>query len=817
MRERDLCRLLYTFERDIWLTVGDVVAHRVVKEDRVLRDLADELAHAVEGEIANVMSVEGDASGCDVEEARNEFNQRGFARSAWTYERKHFAARNDNIDLGENEFFFCIIVFLVAEADVVEDDGVFELFEDVSVLLLRHFILRVEELEDVFAGAERLLKAVVEECKLAHRIVEREDGKEKRNKGSGRHFMGDNAQASDPEQESDGYRTDRIHQWRRDGLDAYRFEVGTEEAARGCTEARHLPAFHAEGLHDAVARDGFIQDVLDLCELVLAASSRLAHATTDPPRRRDDDGNEKQKDPRHAATNNDRDRDHKNEGEDLLEKFTQHARHRHLDTLDVIDECGKQRTGAMFLEERDRPAQDRVVEVVAKVCDHAEAGIVHKICTGVVANSLDHRRDHQRKRNNRPGVVEVMRNEVLQIDVPVCPWNVVNENTVGRSVRREDVVKDWLDQENAERSQRPHNRHQDDGQQRKEQVGAEIGEQAQDASHRANSLSWQIDTAFILTVCARLCLSGTLQAGHIAVRDVCPIVMRSEAFFHLLRNGHRAMLASGAPEGDGKVALPFLHVVRQKKEQKLFYALQKLFRLRKVHHVLSHAGVLSGERAELRDEVRIGKKAYVEDQVGVRGDAIFETETGRGDQQTTVLIATFKLLEDMRTQFVHIKFAGVDQKIGHVTDWVKPRSLGANGTDDRLSATQRVRTTRLRVAANKDVVRSFKIDHRRRQDLAHLLQDGGKALYETFANIDTDGGATDLPGAADEIGEARYEFQGEIVDGVKTKIFKGLESGELACTGDTGKKDEFPGLLQNRWRILAPRFGNRQFGIRLGA
>ena len=49
-------------------------------------------------------------------------------------------------------------------------------------------------------------------------------------------------------------------------------QVGAEEAAGGLLEAQHLPKLHVEGFDDAVAGDGFVQDVLDLGELVLAAA-----------------------------------------------------------------------------------------------------------------------------------------------------------------------------------------------------------------------------------------------------------------------------------------------------------------------------------------------------------------------------------------------------------------------------------------------------------------------------------------------------------------------------------------------------------------
>ena len=54
----------------------------------------------------------------------------------------------------------------------------------------------------------------------------------------------------------------------------------------GLLEAQNLPQLGVEGLHDAIAGDGFVEDVLNLGELVLAGAGAGAHFAADLARRR---------------------------------------------------------------------------------------------------------------------------------------------------------------------------------------------------------------------------------------------------------------------------------------------------------------------------------------------------------------------------------------------------------------------------------------------------------------------------------------------------------------------------------------------------
>ena len=108
-------------------------------------------------------------------------------------------------------------------------------------------------------------------------------------------------------------------------------------------------------------------------------------------------GNKKQQHPGQLASQRHHHHNHAQQREELLQKIRQHRRRRVLHPLNVVDQRRKQRSRGVFLEERNRAAQDRLIQVVAHIGDHAEAGIIRQIRAGVIANALQQRRRRRRQ------------------------------------------------------------------------------------------------------------------------------------------------------------------------------------------------------------------------------------------------------------------------------------------------------------------------------------------------------------------------------------------------------------------------------------
>ena len=72
---------------------------------------------------------------------------------------------------------------------------------------------------------------------------------------------------------------------------------------------------------------------------------------------------------------------------------------------------------AWRLKEGDGAAEDGLVEIVAQVGDHAEAGVIREVGSGVVADALEHRGSDEGEGDYGPVVVEVRGDETLEVDM----------------------------------------------------------------------------------------------------------------------------------------------------------------------------------------------------------------------------------------------------------------------------------------------------------------------------------------------------------------------------------------------------------------
>ena len=104
------------------LAVGDVVAHRVVEEDGLLRHLGNLAAQARPACRSRMSwpSMRMRARG-HVKEARNQVDQRGFARAAGPHDRQHLAGAHFEIHVVQN--LVLALFGRVGKAHVLKLDG----------------------------------------------------------------------------------------------------------------------------------------------------------------------------------------------------------------------------------------------------------------------------------------------------------------------------------------------------------------------------------------------------------------------------------------------------------------------------------------------------------------------------------------------------------------------------------------------------------------------------------------------------------------------------------------------------------------------
>ena len=271
---------------------------------------------------------------------------------------------------------------------------------------------------------------------------------------------------------------DRVHQRRADGLHAHTLQVRGEQSLGRATKAVHLPPLHAESLDDAVARDGFVQDVLDLRQLVLPGACGGAHAAADATRGGDNDRHKQQQHPGQLTAIVDGGAGHEHERKNLLQSVAEHGRHSGLHTLDVVDQGRQQGARGVLLEERSRAPQHRAVQVVAQVGNHAEAGVVDQVGAAVIAYRLEQRGRDQRVGHDRPGVVKVAGNEEVQIERSMEAWQRKAQQIGRTRIGIEHLIEDRLDEHHAQRRHGAHHGQQHYGRDREQRVRPHVAEQA---------------------------------------------------------------------------------------------------------------------------------------------------------------------------------------------------------------------------------------------------------------------------------------------------------------------------------------------------
>ena len=109
-------------------------------------------------------------------------------------------------------------------------------------------------------------------------------------------------------------------------------------------------------------------------------------------------------------------RGNKYECKKLLQEFRQHARHRVLHLLNIVDDGREQGAGGVLGEKGSRATKDGVIEIVAQVGDHSEPGVVDENSSDVIEDAFQHRGGHEGESDHGPRIVKVRGNQLLEIE-----------------------------------------------------------------------------------------------------------------------------------------------------------------------------------------------------------------------------------------------------------------------------------------------------------------------------------------------------------------------------------------------------------------
>ena len=147
--------------------ISNVVGNRVVEQHRILRHDADRTPQAGLGHLADVLAIDGDATGVDVVEAEQQPRQGALACPARADDRHLLARRNFETQLLQDR-----PGFVISETDIFEADGCALHQQFGGTRQIGDFALALEQAEHLVEVGQALLDLAVNDAQEIQRDIE---------------------------------------------------------------------------------------------------------------------------------------------------------------------------------------------------------------------------------------------------------------------------------------------------------------------------------------------------------------------------------------------------------------------------------------------------------------------------------------------------------------------------------------------------------------------------------------------------------------------------------------------------------------------
>ena len=167
MRQGRARRIFDCLMGNVGLSVGNVVAHRVIKQDGVLSDDGDLRTQRCDRQVADVVAVDQNTPARNIEEARKQVNQRGLAGAAGADDGQDFPGLTSRLMSCRTGHSSSGRGALVTKVDVLEANALMKRPQLERSRLLVNVAVGFEELKDGRRCADGLLKVVIESPELS--------------------------------------------------------------------------------------------------------------------------------------------------------------------------------------------------------------------------------------------------------------------------------------------------------------------------------------------------------------------------------------------------------------------------------------------------------------------------------------------------------------------------------------------------------------------------------------------------------------------------------------------------------------------------
>ena len=458
----DFCRFDHLLHRGIFDPESDVVEKRVVEEDSLLIDVANEGAEVAQAERAHIVAVDEDAARRDIVVARKEVDEGALTAATLPHQGHRLPtaygeadAANDgcrgfDTSVGVRKFDIAKLNLFLQRRELYGRcrfaDGIFGKEDFVDALHRGHTF------RDGVAGFGEVFERL--EHTVEHDHVEDEGG------GVDGAVVGEDERAAIPQHEHDEARAEKFaHRMGRTLTRGHSGRDGAEVVGRVLKSALHL-SFCPEGFDDAHTaqslfelRHRFAPFRLSLQTGTLEFAPHLTHR---PPDAREHDEGEEGELPRGV----DQYTEIEKEENGIFDEHLQTPHHRVFNLVDVAAHASDDVALAFVAEEGEGETGDFAVDGIADVAHNAGADGHHRGHGGKITAGLHAGGDHQKQTDNQErGAGTVLLNELCGVEIEVVDENVFHRLSC-RIPCDERIVRLVGAKEQVE--------HRDDGEERKD-------------------------------------------------------------------------------------------------------------------------------------------------------------------------------------------------------------------------------------------------------------------------------------------------------------------------------------------------------------
>ncbi len=281
---------------------------------------------------------------------------------------------------------------------------------------------------------------------------------------------------------------------------------------------------------------------------------------------------------------------------------------------------------------------------------------------------------------------------------------------------------------------------------------------------------------------------------HISMRNTSLMSTGLEVLEEGVGDGHRAMFATGASDRHGDIAFALALIKRHQVIEQIGDSAGRLLDLFALIEVFENRLVISRQLLQFWNEVRIGQKPDVEEQIRIQWNSEFETEAEHRDLGLSGLIFGGKAALEPSAQRVNVVIGRIDHYVRQQADGFKFFALFR----DRFRHppfTQRVRPPRLAVPALQNRIARLQKEHShlkigsRSEQCVNL----GKCVEKfPLPDVDAQGGARNARFLhLQQVNETGYQLHRQVVDTEISNILEDIHRRRHPRSAQSSDDDQF--------------------------